>query len=214
MQMHCFRQAPLLHWWPALLFVPAAAWITHRHAVESAGPTAARTTAEAVLAGGCYWGVESVFRHVRGIRTVTSGYAIPASAAGTASTAPVEAVRLEYDPAHISYRQILDVFFSVVHDPTQLDRQGPDVGAEYRSVIFVDGGAQRTLVRSYIDSLTAAHVFPKRIVTVVAALQAFNVVDGSQQNYAERHPTSPYIVKYDAPKIVALQQRFPDLFKR
>ncbi|HEX5408967.1 MAG TPA: peptide-methionine (S)-S-oxide reductase MsrA [Gemmatimonadaceae bacterium] len=214
MPMHLFRQTPLLHWWPALLLVPAGAWISHRHAAENAGPTAARTTAEAVLAGGCYWGVESVFRHVRGIRTVTSGYATPASAPRTASPAPVEAVRLEYDPSQISYRQILDVFFSVVHDPTQLDRQGPDVGAEYRSMIFVDGGAQRALVRNYIDSLTAAHAFPKRIVTAVAALQAFNVVDGSQQNYAERHPTSLYIVKYDAPKIVALQQRFPDLFKR
>ncbi|MGH7627420.1 MAG: peptide-methionine (S)-S-oxide reductase MsrA [Gemmatimonadaceae bacterium] len=211
--MHLLRQTPLLHWWPALLLIPAGAWTSHRHAAVNAGRAAGRTTAEVVLAGGCYWGAESVFRHVRGIRSVTSGYAIPAAASGGASTAPVEAVRLEYDPSRISYRQILEVFFSVVHDPTQLDRQGPDVGAEYRSMIFVDGDAQRAVVRSYIDSLTAAHVFPQRIVTAMAALQAFNVVDESQQHYAERHPTDPYIVKYDAPKIVALQHRFPDLFK-
>lgn len=202
-----------LRWWPAVLLIPAGTRIAPRPAASNAGPAEVRTSAQAVLAGGCYWGVESVFRHVRGIISVTSGFAIPASVSGAAPTVPAEAVRLEYDPSRISYRKILDVFFSVVHDPTQLNRQGPDVGAEYRSMVFVDGDAQRALVRGYLDSLTAAHVFPARIVTSIAALQAFDVVGPSQQNYAERHPTDAYIVRYDAPKLVALRHRFPELFK-
>lgn len=202
-----------LRWWAALLLIPAGTRTALHPAASQTGLPTVRMSAEAVLAGGCYWGVESVFRHVRGITSLTSGFAVPASASGAAPTTPVEAVRLEYDPSRISYRKILDVFFSVVHDPTQLDRQGPDVGAEYRSMVFVDGDAQRALVRGYIDSLTAARVFPGKIVTGVAALRTFNVVDASQQNYAERHANDAYIVKYDAPKLVALQHRFPDLFK-
>lgn len=213
MPIRLVEQILPLRWWAALLLIPAGARFTQRPAVVNAVPSARVTSAQAVLAGGCYWGVESVFRHVRGITSVTSGFAVPASASGAAPTTPVEAVRLEYDPSRISYRRILDVFFSVVHDPTQLNRQGPDVGAEYRSMVFVDGDAQRALVRDYIDSLTAAHIFPGRIVTSVAALRTFDVVGPSQQNYAERHPTDAYIVKYDAPKLVALQHRFPDLFK-
>lgn len=110
--------------------------------------------AVAVLAGGCYWGVESVFRHVRGVRSATSGYATPAIG-GLGSGSPVEAVRIVYDPSRLSYRQILAVFFSVVHDPTELNRQGPDVGAEYRSVVFVASDRQRQVVRALIDSLDA-----------------------------------------------------------
>ena len=213
MPIRLVRHILPLRWWSAMLLIPAGTRIAPRLAASKAGPAEVRTSAHAVLAGGCYWGVESVFRHVRGITSVTSGFAIPVSVSGAASTAPVEAVRLEYDPSRISYRKILDVFFLVVHDPTQLNRQGPDVGAEYRSMVFVDGDAQRLLVRDYIDSLTAAHVFSGRIVTGVAALQAFHVVDPSQQNYAERHPADPYIVKYDAPRIVALRHRFPEFFK-
>ena len=176
-------------------------------------PRAASPPAVAVLAGGCYWGVESVFRHVRGIRSATSGYAIPVPAPGAGSAGRVEAVRIVYDSSQISFRQILDVFFSVVHDPTELDRQGPDVGPEYRSMVFVDSGRQRGMVQAYIDSLSAAHVFPRRIVTEVAALRAFQAVDDSQQNYAARHPTDPYIVANDVPKLGALQRRFPRLYR-
>jgi peptide-methionine (S)-S-oxide reductase len=167
----------------------------------------------AVLAGGCYWGVESVFRHVRGVRSATSGYAIPVPAAGAGPARKVEAVRLVYDPSQISYRHLLDVFFSVVHDPTQLDRQGPDVGAEYRSMVFVASDRQRSVVRAYIDSLSAARVFPQPIVTEIAALGSFQPVDDSQQNYAARHPTDPYIVVNDGPKLEALRQRFPRLYR-
>jgi len=185
----------------------------------AAAPLAAQTPARAtppapqavaVLAGGCYWGVESVFRHVRGVVSVTSGYALPA---GGLVSHRAEAVRLVYDPARISYRQILDVFFSVVHDPTQLNRQGPDVGEEYRSAVFADGDAQRRLVRAVIDSLGAARVFARPIVTEIDALRGFQVVGEDQQDYAAKHPTDPYIVANDAPKIEALRRRFPGLYR-
>ena len=169
--------------------------------------------AEAVFAGGCYWGVESVFRHVRGVVTATSGYALPVPAQGSAYAPRAEAVRVAYDPRQVTYRQLLDVFFSVVHDPTQLNRQGPDVGSEYRSIVFVDGERRRAMVRVYIDSLTAAHVFLRPIVTEIAALRGFQVVDDSQQDYAAKHPTESYIVINDVPKVEALRRRFPELYR-
>jgi peptide-methionine (S)-S-oxide reductase len=180
-------------------------------AAVAARPT--RPTAVAVLAGGCYWGVESVYRHVRGVISATSGYATPPAPSGGGAALPAEAVRLVYDPSQISYAQILQVFFSVVHDPTQLDRQGPDVGSEYRSLVFVDSDHQREVVQGYIDSLTAAHVFPRPIVTEITTLHAFHEVDASQQDYAEHHPTDPYIVVNDAPKLEALRKSFPQLYR-
>jgi len=168
--------------------------------------------AVAVLSGGCYWGVESVFDHVRGVKSATSGYAWPASEQG-GSQDKAEAVRLVYDPAQISYAQILDVFFTVVQDPTQLDRQGPDVGTEYRSVIFFQNDSQRTAAQDYVDSLSAAHVFPRPIVTRVDALKSFEPVGPDQQHFAEKNPSNPYIVANDVPKLAALRQRFPQLYR-
>jgi peptide-methionine (S)-S-oxide reductase len=162
-----------------------------------------------VLAGGCYWGVESVYRHVRGVTSVVSGFATPAG-----STQAAEAVRITYDPSQVSYKHLLDVFFSVVHDPTQLNRQGPDVGVEYRSIVFVDGSAERAAAKRYIDSLTRARVFAKPIMTEVDALRGFQAVDESQQNYAEKHPGQAYIIINDAPKLKALARKFPALFRR
>jgi peptide-methionine (S)-S-oxide reductase len=162
-----------------------------------------------VLAGGCYWGVESVYRHVRGVRSVVSGFATPVG-----SSDPAEAVRITYDPSQISYRRILDIFFTVVQDPTQLNRQGPDVGVEYRSIVFVDGASQRAAARSYIDSLTSAHVFRRPIVTEVDALRRFQPVGESQQDYAAKHPNQPYILINDAPKLKALARRFPADFRK
>lgn len=180
-------------------------------------PAAARTPVRqrkalvtVVLAGGCYWGTESVFRHVRGVVSVTSGFGIPA---GATDRQRAEAVRVTYDPARLTFHEILAVFFTVAHDPTQLDRQGPDVGAEYRSLVFA-AGRRRAEVRAYIDSLTAARAFARPIVTSIAALGAFHAVDASQQNYAERHPTDPYIVTNDHPKIAALRRRFPRLYRK
>jgi peptide-methionine (S)-S-oxide reductase len=171
------------------------------------------SSAVVVLAGGCYWGVESVFRHVSGVRSATSGFAVPVPAAGAGPAGYAEAVRIVYDPSKLSYRQILEVFFSVVHDPTEVDRQGPDVGPQYRSIVFVAGDSERTLARAYIDSLSAARTFPKPIVTEIAELRSFRVVDDSQQDYAARHPTDPYIVINDVPKLEALRRRFPRLFR-
>jgi peptide-methionine (S)-S-oxide reductase len=165
-----------------------------------------------VLAGGCYWGVESVFRHVRGVLSATSGYATPAST-DTVLPDPVEAVRIVYDPSRITYRQILDVFFLVAHDPTQRNRQGPDVGAEYRSVAFVTSDRAREGAQAVIDSLAKARAYPDRIVTEIAALGSFREVGADQQNYAARHPTDPYIVTYDVPRLKALRRRFPGLYR-
>lgn len=186
-------------------------------AADAAGSAHGARTASsaqiAVLAGGCYWGVESVFDHVRGIRSVTSGYAIPITAEGDRFEGAAEAVRIEYDTSVVSYRQLLDIFFSVVHDPTQLNRQGPDVGPSYRSIVFADGDQQRGVVRAYIDSLGGARVYPRPIVTRIAALQSFEPADPSQQHYAERHPYAPYIVINDVPKVKALKKRFPALYR-
>jgi len=192
----------------AMLTAPPALW-------PAAAPAqrAAPKLAEAVFSGGCYWGVESVFRHVRGVVTATSGYALPVPAQGSAYAPRAEAVRVAYDPRQVTYRQLLEVFFSVVHDPTQLNRQGPDIGSDYRSIVFVDGERRRAIVRAYIDSLTAARVFPRPIVTEIAALRGFQVVDDSQQDYAAKHPSDAYIVINDVPKVEALRDRFPQLYR-
>jgi peptide-methionine (S)-S-oxide reductase len=172
----------------------------------------APAAAVVVLAGGCYWGVESVFRHVRGVETAVSGFAEPADT-DAASAEPAEAVRITYDPARISLRQLLAVFFLVAHDPTQLDRQGPDVGPEYRSIVFVAGERGRGAARAIMDSLRAAHAFPRPIVTQIAALRSFQPAEASQQDYAARHPTDPYIVINDVPKLAALRRRFSQLYR-
>jgi peptide-methionine (S)-S-oxide reductase len=195
--------------WILLLGMEAAAVAALRPTVADTSGTGHRP-AVLVLAGGCYWGVESVFHHVRGVESAVSGYGTPA---GTASAGPAEAVRVTYDPAQISFRQILDVFFLVVHDPTQLNRQGPDVGPEYRSLVFATNDRERSTVRGYIDSLSAAHVFPRPIVTGIVALRSFRPVDDSQQDYAARHPTDPYIVINDVPKLAALRRRLPRLYR-
>ncbi|MGH7532127.1 MAG: peptide-methionine (S)-S-oxide reductase [Gemmatimonadales bacterium] len=160
-----------------------------------------------VLAGGCYWGVQSVFRHVRGIIADTAGYAVPGHGE------PAEAVRLVYDSTRISYRQVLDIFFSVVHDPTEVDRQGPDVGAEYRSVVFAGNASQQSIARAYIDSLGASHRYSRPIATEITGLHAFRVVGPDQQDYAEKNSTDAYIVTNDVPKVAALRRQFPALYK-
>jgi len=197
--------------WAPALAIPLAAAIGPQ-ATLADGAATAPGRAVVVLAGGCYWGVESVFRHVRGVESVASGYATPAPPA-TASAGPAEAVRVTYDPARVSFRQILAVFFLVAHDPTQLNRQGPDVGPEYRSIAFAAGDRERRVVRAYMDSLTAARAFARPIVTQLATLRSFQPADDSQQDYAARHPTDPYIVINDIPKLDTLRRRFPRLYR-
>lgn len=173
----------------------------------------------AVFAGGCFWGVDAVFKHVRGVAEVVSGYS-----GGTAATAHydmvsrgdtghAESVRVRFDPAQVSYPQLLQVFFSVAHDPTELNRQGPDVGSQYRSVIFYTSTEQQQTAQSAIRQLEATHAYSAPIVTQVVPLQAFYPAEAHHQNYLALHPYQPYIVFNDKPKLVALRQRFPDLYR-
>ncbi len=172
-----------------------------------------------VLAGGCFWGVEAVFRHVKGVTEATSGYA--GGSAATAQyelvsdghTGHAESVRVTFDPAQVSLGQLLQVFFSVAHDPTQVNRQGPDTGAQYRSAIFVSGAAQKRVVDAYIAQLDKAQVFPRRIATEVAPLAAFYPAEAYHQNYAALHPDNPYIAINDAPKVTHLRELFPTLYR-
>jgi peptide-methionine (S)-S-oxide reductase len=178
----------------------------------------AGATETAVFAGGCFWGIEAVFEHIKGVKQATSGYA-----GGTPDTADyenvssgnskhAESVEVIYDPAQVSYGQLLKVFFSVAHDPTQLNRQGPDHGPQYRSAIFFASADQQRVVQAYIAQLTAARVFSKPVVTQVAPLEAFYAAEDYHQNYAALHPNDAYIVFHDAPKVANLKQRFPEMY--
>jgi peptide-methionine (S)-S-oxide reductase len=173
----------------------------------------------AVLAGGCFWGVEAVFEHVKGVSDVRSGYSggSPATAqyekVGTGETGHAEAVRITYDPSQISYGQLLKVFFAVAHDPTELNRQGPDTGTQYRSAIFFSNEEQQRIAQAYIAQLNRAKVFRRPIATQVAALQSFNEAEAYHQDYLVRHPDEPYIVINDRPKVENLRKQLPSLYK-
>jgi len=171
----------------------------------------------AVFAGGCFWGVEAVFRHVKGVSSAVSGYAGGAKAAdyemvSTGTTGHAESVKVTYDPAQVSYGELLRIFFSVAHDPTQLNRQGPDVGTQYRSAIFTTSDEQKRVAQAYVEQLGQAKVFSGPIVTEVVALPAFYPAEAYHQNYLALHPTQPYIVFNDLPKLAALKQQFPDRY--
>jgi peptide-methionine (S)-S-oxide reductase len=173
----------------------------------------------AVLAGGCFWGVEAVFEHVKGVSDVKSGYSGgPAEAAqyrkvSTGQTGHAESVRITYDPSQISYGQLLKVFFSVAHDPTELNRQGPDTGTQYRSAIFYSNDEQKRIAQAYIDQLNKAKVFSGPIVTQVASLESFHEAEAYHQDYLAHHPDQPYIVVNDLPKVENLRKQFPGLYK-
>ena len=176
-------------------------------------------TATAVFAGGCFWGVDAVFKHVKGVSDVVSGYAGGSAATATyeqvsrGGTGHAEAVRVRFNPAQVSYRQLLQVFFRVAHDPTQLDRQGPDVGSQYRSAIFyVDAEQQRT-AQDTIRQLGVAGAFPAPIVTQVVPLQQFHAAEDYHQNYLALHPRQPYLVMHDLPKLEQLRRQFPALYQ-
>ena len=173
----------------------------------------------AVFAGGCFWGVQAVFQHVGGVISATSGYSGGAAASANyeavsgGDTGHAEAVKVVYDPAKISYGQLLKVFFAVAHDPTQLDRQGPDTGSQYRSAIFYANPEQRRIAEAYVDQLQRARLFAKPVVTQIAALTAFYPAESYHQNYAALHPTSMYIVINDLPKLAQLKADFPALYR-
>jgi peptide-methionine (S)-S-oxide reductase len=173
----------------------------------------------AVLAGGCFWGIQAVFQHVKGVVSATSGYAGGTSATAqyevvsTGETGHAESVKITYDPSQITYGRILQIFFSVAHDPTQLNRQGPDEGTQYRSAIFFANDDQKRVADAYISQLGKAGIFPRPIVTQVTPLTGFFPAEAYHQDYATRHPHDPYIFFNDAPKVAHLRQQFPDLYK-
>lgn len=174
----------------------------------------------AVLAGGCFWGMEAVFEHVRGVSNVVAGYAggSPATAhydeVSTGTTGHAESVQITFDPRTISYRKLLDVYFTVAHDPTQRDAQGPDEGTQYRSAIFYRTEAQRRDALAVMHDLTAAKRFDAPLVTQVAPLHGFYAAEAYHQHFAERNPNYPYIVINDAPKVSALRDKYPELVKK
>jgi peptide-methionine (S)-S-oxide reductase len=182
-------------------------------------PKTAAHHEKAVFAGGCFWGTQAVFQRVKGVEKTTAGYA--GGSAETATYAQVttettghaESLEIVFDPAKISYGTLLRIFFSAAHDPTQLNRQGPDVGTSYRSVIFYTSDEQKKIAEAYIAQLDAAKVFPAKIVTQVVPLKGFYAGEDYHQDYALKNPDNPYIQVCDVPKIAALKAQFPDLFQ-
>src|ERR1700756_909467 len=172
----------------------------------------------AVFAGGCFWGTQAVFERVKGVVKTTTGYSGGAAATATydqvttETTGHAESVQVVFDPSKITYGQLLRIFFSVAHDPTELNRQGPDVGTSYRSAIFYANDEQKRLATAYIQRLDQAHIFPGPIVTQVVPLKGFYRAEDYHQDYALHNPDNPYILVCDRPKIAALKQQFPDLF--
>jgi peptide-methionine (S)-S-oxide reductase len=182
-------------------------------------PHGASRTETIYLAGGCYWGVEEVFEHVKGVKSVVAGlaYGEKDSVAGVLRRPNhdglAEAVRIKYDPEKISYNQILEIFFTVAHDPTQLDRQGPDVGPRYRSALFVTDTAQLRIAGAYLDSVRSAARPNRPVVTDLVLLDHFKVMGEDQQDFAAKHPTLPYIVINDKPKVERLKEKYPGVYE-
>lgn len=182
-------------------------------------PASGAHSETAVFAGGCFWGVQGVFEHVRGVQQAVAGYS--GGAAGTAQyetvergdTGHAESVRVTFDPAQVSYGHLLQIYFSVIQNPTELDYQGPDHGNQYRSALFPLDASQRAVAQAYIAQLSKAKVFPAPIVTDIEAFKGFYPAEGYHQNFLERNPDNPYIAYYDLPKITALRNLFPALYR-
>jgi peptide-methionine (S)-S-oxide reductase len=184
-------------------------------AVDAAPASGIQT---AVIAGGCFWGVQGVFQHTAGVVNAVSGYAGGTKATAdyqtvsSGRTGHAESVEIKYDPKKISYGKILQIYFSVAHDPTQLNRQGPDSGTQYRSAIFTVTAEQQKVAQAYVSQLEAAKVFPAKIVTQLAPLKAFHAAEAYHQNYLVQHMSQPYIVINDLPKLAALKKELPALY--
>ena len=208
---------------PALLARLVLALLIPAHAVsvlaESNRENATGSLQTAVFAGGCFWGVDAVFKHVKGVASVESGYAGGSAdkanyeAVSSGRSGHAEAVRVRFNPAQVSYQQLLQVFFVVAHDPTQLNRQGPDVGSQYRSAIFFTDSEQQKTALEQIQKLTTDRTFGKPVVTQIAGLQQFYPAEAYHQNYLALHPSQPYIVINDLPKIEHLRKQFPALYQ-
>jgi peptide-methionine (S)-S-oxide reductase len=213
-----------------VIALAASAWLALQpvHAADGAvtiappavdNPKAAGALQSAVLSGGCFWGVQGVFEHVRGVRKVVAGYSggdkstAAYGTVGSGTTGHAESVQITFDPAEISYGELLRVFFSVVHDPTQLNRQGPDSGTQYRSEIFYLDDAQKKIAQSYISQLNGTKVFPEPIVTRVDAFKGFYPAEAYHQDFLIHNPNYPYIVYNDLPKIQNLRRVLPEYFQ-
>ena len=173
----------------------------------------------AVFAGGCFWGVQAVFQHTRGVLNAVSGYSggqketANYDSIGTGRTGHAEAVQISYDPKQISYGKLLQIYFSVAHDPTQLNRQGPDSGTQYRSAVFYSSAGQKDVAERYVAQLDAAKLFPGKIVTELTPLKAFYPAEAYHQDYATLNPYSPYIARFDLPKIANLKSMMPEAYR-
>ena len=210
-----------------VLALVAGTWLVTASAAERAvklpppafdpPPTAQQETA--VFAGGCFWGVQAVFQHTAGVLNAVSGYAggEPQTAkyemVGSGRTGHAESVQVTYDPSKVSYGKLLQIFFSVAHDPTQLNYQGPDHGPQYRSALFYRDAAQKQVAERYIAQLEAAHAYPQKIVTQLAPLKGFYPAEAYHQDYATLHPTAGYIVAFDLPKIENLKKMMPEVYR-
>lgn len=178
----------------------------------------AKSSETVVLAGGCFWGIQAVFEHVRGVVKATAGYSGGTiknpgyELVSTGTTGYAESVEVVYDPSQITFGQLLKIFFSVAHDPTELNRQGPDEGTQYRSAIFYENPEQESIAREYVAQLTAARTFSEPIVTQIAPLKTFYRAETYHQDYLVKHPDNPYIVYNDLPKIANLKKQFPSLY--
>jgi peptide-methionine (S)-S-oxide reductase len=179
---------------------------------------AAKGRETVVLAGGCFWGIQAVFEHVKGVTRATAGYSGGSAKSpsyeevSSGETGHAESVEIVYDPSEVTFGQLLKVFFSVAHDPTQLNRQGPDEGTQYRSAIFYETSDQERVAQAYVDQLTQARVFSNPIVTQIVAFKAFFPAEDYHQDYALHHPDNPYIVINDLPKVANLKKEFPNLY--
>ena len=224
------------NWWRILVFVAVAVLLVVFAALNSRAkaphpntafpkpaldqPIAATKGKEvAVISGGCFWGVQAVYEHTKGVISATSGYAggteetAQYETVSSGNTGHAESVQIVYDPSEITYGQILLIFFSVAHNPTELNKQGPDWGAQYRSAIFYASPEQKKIAEAYIQQLNAAKVYPGKIVTQVVPLKGFYPAEGYHQDYLKHHPDNPYIVINDLPKIRNLKKDFPELYR-
>jgi peptide-methionine (S)-S-oxide reductase len=211
-----FACACALGWW----LLPAGEAAAPFPAPSLDDPIASRSSkATAVLAGGCFWGVEAVFEHVKGVTDAVSGYSGGRAGSATyelvesGSTGHAESVQITFDPSQVSYGTLLRIFFAVAHNPTELNRQGPDVGPQYRSVVFYADPRQQMIAERYVAQLGELHQFSRPIVTQVVPLTAFYPAEAYHQDYAFHHPTAPYIVINDRPKVYELKREYPDLYR-
>lgn len=216
MNRHRFRNFSLLAL-GAIAALAALAAVSAKAAENTSQSAGTRQTA--VFAGGCFWGVDAVFKHVKGVSRVVSGYAGGGASTAeyevvsTGTTGHAESVEVTYDPSQVSYNDLLKVFFYAAHDPTELNRQGPDSGTQYRSAIFFTNAEQKKIADDYIAQLDQVKAFPEPIVTQVVPLKGFYPAEAYHQDYLERHPDNPYIVINDLPKLDLLREKFPQLYK-